>query len=69
VISQDEMEQMQYILSEMVENLTRVRLTLFGVYGDTVLEGVPVFDGRLRIAKVEGVRIVDVGRVIKVELI
>lgn len=69
MLSEDEMENMQFTLSEAIENYARVRLTLFGAHGDTILEGVPVYDGRLRIVSTEGVQLVDVRRLIRVEMV
>lgn len=69
VLSEDETEQMQYILSDAVENRSRVRVTLFGANGDTVVEGVLIYNGRLRIATEQGAQRVDVGRLIAVETV
>ncbi|KPV43165.1 YolD-like family protein [Alicyclobacillus ferrooxydans] len=68
-LTEDEMEQIQYVLSEAVENRAKVRVTLFGDYGDMVLEGVPVYDGRLRIVTDGGIQSVDVDRLIKAEMV
>lgn len=69
VLSADEMDQMQNTLSEAIQYHSKVRLTLFETYGDTVLEGVPVYDGRLRVSRDEGVQTVDVAKLVKVELV
>lgn len=69
VLTEDETEQIQFVLSEAIENRSRVRVTLFGAHGDTVIEGVPVYDGRLRIATDNDVQTVDVGRLISAELL
>lgn len=69
VLSEDEVEQMRYILSEAIEECSRIRVTLFRTHGDTVLEGVPIFEGQLRIATGLGVQSVDVERMIKVEIV
>ncbi len=68
VLSEDEIQDMQYILKEALENGSKVRLKLFGEYSDAVIEGVPFYDGRLRAATDEGVLIVDVERLIAVDL-
>ncbi|WP_258112171.1 YolD-like family protein [Alicyclobacillus sp. SP_1] len=69
VLSEDELEQMQYTLSDALQTGSRVRLTMFHEYGDAVLEGVPMHDGRLKIVTDDGVRVVDVGRLIKAEMV
>lgn len=68
-IEDDELEQMQYMLSEALEHRSRVRLMLFGTYDDTVLEGVTMFDGRLKIATDEGVHTVNLEKLIRVEIL
>lgn len=66
-LSQDETDQMRYMLSEALENGSPVRLTLFGVYDDDVLEGIPIYDGRLRIKTAKGIVEVDRRRLIDME--
>ncbi|KYP79943.1 hypothetical protein AYW79_04275 [Ferroacidibacillus organovorans] len=44
-----------YIRQHAVQNRSRVRLTLFETHYVTVLEGTPVYDGRLRIATDYGI--------------
>lgn len=68
IVSEDEVQEMQYIISEAVENGSRLRLTLFGAHGDTMLEGTPVYDGRLKMTTDYGTQEVDLRRLIKVEL-
>ena len=68
ILSEDEIETLQYTLSEAIETRSRVRLTLFGESGDTVWEGVPIYAGRLRIVTTEGVQMVDGERLIAVEI-
>jgi len=69
ILSEDEIQEMQYMLSEAIENDSKVRLTLFGTHGDTVLEGTPVYDGRFRIKTEGGVEVVELRELIKVEWI
>lgn len=67
-LSDDEIQEMQYVISEAVENGSRIRLTLFGSFGDAVVEGIPVYDGRLKmVTDCEDVQSVDLRRLIKVE--
>ncbi len=66
-LAQDETDQMWYTLSEALENGSPVRLTLFGVHNDDVLEGMPIYDGRLRIETKKGIVQVDRRRLIGVE--
>lgn len=68
-LSEDEFQQMQYTWSEAIQNRSRVRVTLFGAKGDTVVEGVPMYHGRLRMATEEGVQSVAVERLVAVELV
>ncbi|MHB1627486.1 MAG: YolD-like family protein [Bacilli bacterium] len=53
-LSEDEVANMHYILSQAIAHRTPVRLQLVeaGVY--RLLEGVPVYDGRLRVVNAEG---------------
>lgn len=69
VHSEDETQAMQYILSEAIDNGAIVRLTLFDTHGDEVVEGVPMFDARLKIATGTGIRVIDMGRLTKAELV
>lgn len=66
-LSDDATQQMHDLLSKAIDNASRVRLTLFGAQADTVLEGVPKYDGRLKVTTDEGVQTVDVDRLIAVE--
>lgn len=66
-LSDDEFQEMQYTITEAVENGSRIRLTLFGASGDAVVEGIPVYDGRLKMVTDRGAQVVDIRRLIKVE--
>ena len=66
-LSEDEARVIQYTLSEAMARGATVRLTLFGMHGDEVIEGVPIYDGRLKITTVDGVTEVNVERLIGVE--
>lgn len=45
-LSEDEIENIQYVVSDAIQNSASVRLTLFGMFGDTMLEGILIYDGR-----------------------
>ena len=53
-LSEDEIANMHYILSEAIAHRTSVRLQLVEAGVNRLLEGVPVYDGRLRIVNAEG---------------
>jgi hypothetical protein len=44
-LSEDELSEMQYALTEAIERRRMVRVTLFGPTQDEVLEGVPEWRG------------------------
>ncbi|MHB1682177.1 MAG: YolD-like family protein [Bacilli bacterium] len=66
-LSEDEIAHMHYILSEAIEIRARVRLLFFANEAVRVLEGVPTYDGRLRIVNADGVFPVSFERLIRVE--
>jgi hypothetical protein len=68
LITEEQAEQIQYTLSEALETGTKIYLTLFGEYGDTVLEGYLTFDGRLRITTEEGIINVPLEKLVKAVL-
>ncbi|PWI56709.1 YolD-like family protein [Sulfoacidibacillus thermotolerans] len=69
VLSEDEAAQIHYALSEAIANGSRVRVTLYELQGDIVLEGILSFTGQLRIVTEENVQIIDIERLLSVEQI
>lgn len=67
ILSEDEIQEMQYILSEAIEARARVRITLFGAHDNTVFEGIPMFKERLYIVSNTGKQIIDVERLMHIE--
>ncbi|WP_245632951.1 YolD-like family protein [Alicyclobacillus kakegawensis] len=67
---EDELAEMQYVLSEAIEQRRPVRLTLFHPSEDVVIEGVPELrGGRLWLWQADGNRVpVDYRRLIRVEV-
>jgi hypothetical protein len=68
-LSEDELSEMQYALTEAMEQRRMVRLTLFGPVQDEVLEGVPEWrGGRLCVQTADGRRVsLDVQRLLRVD--
>jgi hypothetical protein len=66
---EDELAEMQYVLSEAIEQRRPVRLTLSYPSEDVVIEGVPEFaGGRLCVCQAGGNRVpVDCRRLVRVE--
>jgi len=68
-LSEDKLQEMQYIIAEAIAKGSRICLTQFGTNGDTVLEGIPLYDGKLRMITDDGIQVVGLGRLIKVDCI
>lgn len=69
-LSDDEFEQMWYTVTEAIENDKRVRVTLFGEYGNTVLEGKPhAENGRLMVHTAESAKRVVTERLLRIEML
>jgi hypothetical protein len=68
-LSEDELSEMQYALTEAIKQRRVVRLTLFDPVQDEVLEGVLEWrGGRLSVQTVDGRRVsLDVQRLIRVD--
>lgn len=60
ILLEDELESMQFILSDAIKHHCQVRLTLFGEYEKTMLAGVLVMGWRLQIANDKGIFTVDI---------
>ncbi|HHY66506.1 MAG TPA: YolD-like family protein [Alicyclobacillus sp.] len=67
-LTEDQLAEMEYALSEVLETGSRVRITLFGPDEDEVWEGVPVLmSGRLYLVDDAGKRVVPLERVVGAE--
>lgn len=68
-LTEDELSEMEYVLSEALEAGSKVRITLYGPDENEVWEGVPVFrSGKLYLQTADGgKRAVALGRVVRIE--
>lgn len=69
-LTDDAWDEIQYILSEAIEERQRVRIILFGQRKDTVMEGVPaIVNGRLVLESSDWTGTVECKKVMKVIMV
>ncbi len=69
-LSEDQINDMQYTISEAIENDQEVCVTLFGEYGNKTITGHPIVEnGRLRLQTEDGLETVTLEKLLNIEIV
>lgn len=68
-LSEDQHEEMQYIIGEAIENRLQVRMTLFGIYENKIIIGHPyIGNGRLKMRSEDGIETIPLDKLVSAKL-